>query len=511
MTTSWQPAAQTIFYSGYAGIFIPPAQSTNYGTQTTTESENTILPTTIVTSNGVTQTWSEAQVTSWSDLKTTTTTTSFFTENSVGTQTSTTTVVPIIIPINSGGFYWSPVPEPTDPAFPIPKAPGMPDVPSPHCFRFGDLFSIDCPPNDNKSPKTTPYTRGANSPTCSSGCGHLPSSSGSSSSSSSCTTQTVTSCRTYTTATPYQTVCASYEGCECVTKTVTDYDVSCGLTTCTTTASSVKTGCYVTESVSTTGEYCVAGVTVASIDDQGENGLFAPTQTGSSTTYAESVLIGGSTYTPTSGEIVVGGNTISIPSISLYETTTIDGTPVILIPEFTGIVASATITDILSGTVVVPGVTAAPTTASSTSTTTSATSKTSTAATATGTATETYTEVFIIAFAEDDSDLEPYSWEYFAHAAGASWTACDGLGSYPLSNSDTLANEPYPDGTIDIGVDILGMSDCVYTGTKDAPGTFTCPDLSSTVQCYEWDESGTSTCYGELSPTEITPVVHCPW
>ncbi|KAF4271772.1 hypothetical protein CNMCM8057_006828 [Aspergillus fumigatus] len=154
---------------------------------------NTVLPTTVVTSNGKTQTFSEDRIPSLTDLTTTTKVTTTLSENEIQTATSTTTLIPVIFPVTKGGFYWSPVPEPTAPEFPIPSLPDFPPVPSSPCFKLGDLFSRNCPPNDNKAPQTTHFTRGPNYPSCRSNCGHLRSETDSSSSSS-CTTQNVTPC-----------------------------------------------------------------------------------------------------------------------------------------------------------------------------------------------------------------------------------------------------------------------------------------------------------------------------
>lgn len=202
MTTSFQPPPQTLNVAGTVMIITPKAQSTHYGLWDSTEPTNTVLPTTIVTSNGKTQTFSEDQITSLTGLTATTKVTTTLSENGFGTTTSTATVIDIIFPVTKSAFYWSPVPELTVPEYPIPTLPDFPPVPSPTCFKLGNLFSTDCPPNNNKAPQTTQFTPGPNSPSLCSNCGHLPSKTDSSSSSS-CTTQTVTSCRTYTTTTPF--------------------------------------------------------------------------------------------------------------------------------------------------------------------------------------------------------------------------------------------------------------------------------------------------------------------
>ncbi|KAJ5667084.1 glycoside hydrolase [Penicillium longicatenatum] len=124
-------------------------------------------------------------------------------------------------------------------------------------------------------------------------------------------------------------------------------------------------------------------------------------------------------------------------------------------------------------------------------------------------ATATPSERFIIALAEDDNELgNPYTWQYFDPTYSASWSACDDVGGGSEAPS---SGEGLPDGTFDISVDIHGMSDCVYTGTTDAAGTFTCPDLTSTVTCEKSPDTGTYTCYEALAPVEFTPKIQCSW
>ncbi|RHZ63561.1 hypothetical protein CDV55_106217 [Aspergillus turcosus] len=483
MTTSFQPPPQVITVGGTGITITPEAQSTHYGSWDSTEPANTVLPTTVITSNGKTQTFSEDQFPSLTGLTTTTEVTTTLSANEVQTTTSTTTLIPVVFPVTIGGFYWSPVPEPTAPEFPIPALPDFPPIPSPPCFRLGDLFSIDCPPNDNKAPQTTHFTRGPNSPSCSSNCGHLPSETGSSSSSS-CTTQTVTSCRTYTTTTPFATVCASYEGCECVTKTVTDYQVSCDLSSCTTTGSSVQTGCYVTESDSTTGEYCVTGVTVLSDDDQGQNGLGITVQTGSSSSLPGSVVIYGTPYTPTSGSVVVGGNTIAVPTVSSLTTITISGTPMVIVPGGNVIPASTTITTIItSGPGAIPGSWIAPSTAPSTTPTTSPTSTP-------GTAPSPSPTKAIFGYGVLD---EINSGGEFPGIANF-WAVVDGVdGPLPCDsfeeNTLTMPGSDgiysYPSSWVFISP-VQGYTSCTYTNPsapQAATGTLHCPDIPTPVLC----------------------------
>jgi hypothetical protein len=143
-----------------------------------------------------------------------------------------------------------------------------------------------------------------------------------------------------------------------------------------------------------------------------------------------------------------------------------------------------------------------------TTTSTTSTSTSSTSTTTSTSATATPTEEFIIALAEDANVIgDIYTWEYFAPAYDASYSACDGIGEGPDASDDGS----YPSGTIDIEVKVHGMSDCVYEGTSDAAGTLTCPDLSSTVQCHALTDSTTATCYTYSAPIEYTPMIWCYW
>jgi hypothetical protein len=251
------------------------------------------LPTTVVTLNGVTQTFSEAQFTELATITGTTTSTKAVT-NSAGT--SSTTVIPFWIQV--GGFYWSPVPLPTPPYFPIPSFPSFPPIPDPPCFKLFDIFSIDCPPD--KSQPTTVFSSGAPSPTCTDTprCGTLETDSSSSESSE----------------------------CDSATVTVTDYFVSCTDASCTTTRTEVVSGCQVTATTTTTGAYCPAGVTISPNDDQGDDDpdLYA---------FPESVYVGGAYYTVTNGQIVVDGTIFVIPNVASSTIENIGGVPLTIFPK----------------------------------------------------------------------------------------------------------------------------------------------------------------------------------
>ncbi|KAI1847023.1 hypothetical protein JX266_006898 [Neoarthrinium moseri] len=190
------PSGTTTSTFALTPVFQPPGIGVTVGTSTYTWPT---LPTTVITVSGSTYTYSEDQITSLSTLLSQTTITTTFTDSpssgSSSSSSSSTTVVPFIIWVNSGGFYWSPVPGPTPPPGPNPPPlpprppplPSFPPIPNPPCFKFLDIFSIDCPPD--KSKPTTHYTSEHPTPTCKTKCGTLP---GNEQTSSECTTTTQT-------------------------------------------------------------------------------------------------------------------------------------------------------------------------------------------------------------------------------------------------------------------------------------------------------------------------------
>lgn len=156
LTSSLKASPFAITVDGTTTTVTPYPVSIPVETTTTTVPINIILPTTVFTSNGFTQTFSEAQITSLAKISTTTTVTTSFVESAPGTSSSTTstTIVPLWVTI--GGFYWSPMPEPTLPPFRIPSIPSFPPVPFPPCFKLFDIFSIDCPPTDIRDRQQQP-------------------------------------------------------------------------------------------------------------------------------------------------------------------------------------------------------------------------------------------------------------------------------------------------------------------------------------------------------------------
>ncbi|KAJ8108265.1 hypothetical protein ONZ43_g6481 [Nemania bipapillata] len=172
LTSSITPDPVVVTLNGVTSTLIFPGISFLPNSTTVTPIYYS-LPTTVYTTSGTTQTFSEDQITSLSRFTgTSTSTTVWFvgddssstsstTSSSSTTTTTSSTAVPIII--GPGGFYWSPVPHPTGPKFPIPNLPSLPPLPDPPCFKFLDIFSIDCPPNHNNP--TSHFTRGPPKPT----------------------------------------------------------------------------------------------------------------------------------------------------------------------------------------------------------------------------------------------------------------------------------------------------------------------------------------------------------
>ncbi|KAJ6035923.1 hypothetical protein N7540_000202 [Penicillium herquei] len=371
------------------------------------ETTNT-LPVTTSTSGTITYTWSEQQIDTLASIETTTT----ITTTNVNDKTTTTGIVPV----NTGGFYWSPV---SIPDIPLPTVP-FPDlapIPTLDCFTLFDIFTIDCPPSDDqnkdKSTKTVKFTSAKESPTCSpstaKSCGVLCTSNCKASSTSTSTTSTSTSCDSES--------------------TVTDYWVSCDAKTCSTTSTAKVTGCDVTATTTTTGVYCGATyyTDIWSTDDQGENG--AQYSTSSTATVPEEVVAAGTTYIAgTDGAVTLGnGDVITVPTSVAGTTTVTLGTVVATIdPSQVTVVAIVYTTDMASTSTTSKSKTT--TTTSNSETTTSTTTKKTTSTTTTvsiPTATE-FCAKYVIP--NEDTSLDKYGSKYdqFIFAMwGIQWPGAD--------------------------------------------------------------------------------------
>ncbi|KAI3340767.1 hypothetical protein F4824DRAFT_400246 [Ustulina deusta] len=94
------------------------------------------LPATVESTSGTTQTFSQDQITTLSRFNRTSTSTTSWIDD----ETSTTSTTVVLIVIGPGGFYWSPVPLPTGPKFPIPSLPTPPPLPDPSCFKLASFL-----------------------------------------------------------------------------------------------------------------------------------------------------------------------------------------------------------------------------------------------------------------------------------------------------------------------------------------------------------------------------------
>lgn len=269
------------------------------------------LPTTAYISDGTTQIFSQDQFPDLTALTTPEIITTTFVPRPTDASTTPTSTPPGPVWVQSGGFYWSPVAT----GVPLQTAvlPEYPSVPSADCFTLLGLFSIDCPPDKEKP--TSTFSSGVAQQTCTTGCGTL------------CTAN----CET--------TGTASSE--PCTTQTVTDYWVTCSGSACTTTSSDAVTGCYLTATATTTGNYCPTGVTVSPDDDQGEEGTFTMSGLIAITkTKVESVAVSGTAYTVTKGTIVVSGTTLTVPEVGTSTTVVLlDGYTATVVPAWTGVVS----------------------------------------------------------------------------------------------------------------------------------------------------------------------------
>lgn len=372
---------------------------------TDSDTENT-LPQTTSTSGTITYTWSEQQIDSLATIPTTTT----ITTTDVNDQTTTIGTVPV----NTGGFYWSPVSIPDIP-FPTVPFPDLAPIPTLPGFTLFDIFTIDCPPSgddDNHSTKTVKYTSGKESPTCSpstaKSCGVVCNSTCDPSSTSTSTTSSTSS-----------TTCSSET-------TVTDYWVFCDSTSCTTTSTATATGCDVTPSTTTTGLYCVATSSygVWSTDDQGQNG--AEYFTSSTQAIPEEVVAAGITYVAGSNGAVTLGNSdvITVPTGVTGTTTVTLGTVVATIdPAELTVIAVVLATDVGSTSTTSDSTTS---TSKSESTTSTTTKKTTTSTTVTvPTATE-FCVKYVIENEETSLDKDGSEYDEFVFVMyGIQWPGAD--------------------------------------------------------------------------------------
>ncbi|KAM3079161.1 Glucan endo-1,3-alpha-glucosidase agn1 [Clarireedia jacksonii] len=230
---------------------IVPPQTTSSDTiipPQTTSSDTFIpfewnLPNTVLTSDGTTQWYAEEQLTQYRSLTTPVATTFPWPFISIdGSSKPVISTTPVLISLQRGGFYWSPIPIPTPgpkPALPTLPAPPYPTLP---CLKIAGILTIDCPPD--KSRPTTSFKSGPAKPTCTTSCGTL--------------------C-------PRNCDSTGKPESECITQTVTDIWVSCSSGSCKTTSTSVASGCDVIGTTTTTDiPYCPSKIGDPLTDDQGD-------------------------------------------------------------------------------------------------------------------------------------------------------------------------------------------------------------------------------------------------
>ncbi|RYP82595.1 hypothetical protein DL769_001589 [Monosporascus sp. CRB-8-3] len=314
-------------------------------------------------------------------------------------------------------------------------------------------------------------------PTCTAGCGKLDEDSRNQdeTTSSTCRTATSTDCYTRTN----EVVCNTYIGCECQTKTATNAWVSCNDQTCTTTRTEEITGCYITPSHTTVGQYCPTPQPTdpynyddGSNDDEGELGRIV------TTTFPPRITIDGTGYQmPTSGTVVIGGSTLTVPTGASKVTITVGGgTVVTLVPTSTGQTVSITRPDV------------------------------TTVAPPTQTATPPWDEpgggdppggddpprqdgsqaVWI--FFRYQSALNPelpvpavgteWVWYEWPHIGGGTLQLCSARPVYTDRVFDRSLDNPGWPWSMTPDVDIYGHSGCRYIGNYNGPGQFECDDLS---------------------------------
>ena len=434
------------------------------------------LPSTTSVSGTIIYTWSEQQIDSLATISTPTT----ITTTTVDDKTTTTHLVPV----NTGGFYWSPVSIPNIP-LPTVDLPDLPPIPTLPCFTLFDIFTIDCPPSDDKSTKTVHYTSGEASPTCSP------------STAKSCGVLCTSNCDASSTSTSKKTSSSSTT-CSPET-TVTDYWVSCGYTSCTTISTARVTGCDVTATTTTTGLYCsTTAASVWSTDDQGENGEEYTTT--STATIPEEVVAAGTTIVVGSNGIVTlgDGDVVTIPTGVTGTITVTIGTDVATIDPAQYTVVEVVITSDMDSSSSTTSSTASSTTSETTSTTKSTTSgPTSTTSKSTSTKTAppaTTLGVMGLGVMEEipfGAFIDFYGAIDYTLPNAANWD-CDTVYDNTMTMPENAGLYSYP-ATWKFTSAIHGYTSCTYenpAAPSATKGTLTCPDLPSKVDCPTTTETG---------------------
>ncbi|KAI0014616.1 hypothetical protein F4780DRAFT_200481 [Xylariomycetidae sp. FL0641] len=456
------------------------------------------LPTTVYTSDGKTQTFSEDQITTMSDYTGTTTSTTTYTDEST---TSSTTVVPVII--GPGGFYWSPVPVPTGPKWPIPNLPSPPPIPDPPCFNFLGIFSMNCPPDHNIP--TSHFVTGPPKPTCTAACGKVDENNDDDDDdddeSSTCATETQTTCIT----SKSMVDCHTYVGCDCVTSTATDYYVSCAEDHCTTTSSDVYSGCFITPTKTTTGDYCPLYTYNAALEMVGEPSSAGYSVIYSTATFGPSAVVG--TVRETGTAVVVGGSTISLVDVTVTKTVTVDGTTAWLYPETTREVPDFKDWDSIGMSSPPP-----PTSDEPSKTTTEEPTTTEPLDPPGHPPPRPTAQLWINYAWTGDGGFTPGSWEVYTPKIGDDdWSVCkgDAYAGRIYADDYPFSDVPFPPD-LEFKFDILTTEGCSYHGSGDKVGYLRCPDLTKDIECTDGTQDSYE-CLLDPYPVTQFPRVYCSW
>lgn len=257
-----------------------------------------------------------------------------------------------------------------------------------------------------------------------------------------------------------------------------------------------------TDSTTTTGNYCPTGVLIDPEAGQGQDGYGPKSTTAVTTTIPEIAIVGGQPYTLRQGSITANGATYDIPNVggSGQVSTTIDGVPMVIIPSY-------------SGTINMPVMpTVKPTGASSTGSGGSGGSETTTTPVGPTPSGVPYVGGIIISYYEDthkDSG-EWHLYRYFANSVSSNRPLCPELGEPDYVKTDG-AYAGMTDGT---GGFKVGDATCRYEGQnlptisfdQEVVGKFVC-DKGRNAICYEG--LGAHTCVHHWQVTNV--VLRCEW
>jgi hypothetical protein len=255
-----------------------------------------------------------------------------------------------------------------------------------------------------------------------------------------------------------------------------------------TTSSEIITGCDVTASTTTAGDYCPAPTSInPETDDEGDD------ETGTTddvkvvtvtTTLSETVLINLTPYAVgPGGQVVIAGDTYTVPAVTTVEETTVGGQPATLLPPLVGPSLSITASGISVST-------------ASTTSVVSTTPPPTTPAPSPTLGVWGYGVLAVVPQGGIYYGQEDWWTEEDFISGVVNTASCNALESNTLAQPVSLVYSNYPSSWA-FTTAIHGYSSCTYLNPA-APsagvGTLTCPDMPTQVACPTVTATATGSC-----------------